>query len=211
MATTTAKAAGGVKKNNGGTVIGGGNVSATGPITQSLLVKDLNTNGIYGSKIVQSLATTDRFTDPDGLMKAKRSGTLAYFPNAQAGERNFIIRGAGSTGAGKINNSSSTLLNSTGSEFAGVPRYKANHMIGTQALGNPTWTYPVLPGSGRTPGLTRGATLGSGYLFTSTTDGGAAGSDEAINNTRTIPGELTYRTGAPLPVTSNFKAINAHE
>jgi hypothetical protein len=211
MATTTAKASGGVKNNNGGTVIGGGNVSPTGPISQSLLVKDLNANGIYGSKIVQNLATSNQFTDDAGLMKARRSGTLAYFPNAQNSERNFIIRGAGSDSAGKINNSSSALLNSTGSEFAGVPRYKANTVNGTQALGNPTWTYPVLPGSGRNPGLTRGATLGSGYLFTSTTDNQVAGVDEATNNTRSIPGELTYRTGAPLPITSNFKAIDSAE
>jgi hypothetical protein len=207
MATQSVKGSGSTK-NNGGTVIGGGNFDSAGPMTNGLLVKDLNVPGPYGSQVIQRTASTNPFSDADGVIKAKagNSGVFAYQSND-----NFIVLGAGSERAGKINGVSSNLLATMGSEYAGTPRFKANTITGAQKLGNPQWLYPVLPGSGRKPGLINGSGLGDVYSFTSTTDGSTAGSDKAISHTRAVPGEITYRTGAVLPKNTNLKATDAPE
>lgn len=209
MATTTAKGSGSIN-NNGATVIGGGSFDPTGPITNGLELRDLYNPGPYGSRVTESISTDDDFTDVKGVIVANSGspGGLAYTPNPRLGERNFIIRGAGNQSAGKINGEDSDLLNSTGAEFAGITRGKANVKTGASYIGRPTyrtWTYPILPGSGRVPGLTRDPREGQSYSFNSTTDNQEVAVDKAISGTRAVPGELTYRTGAPLPVTTNFK------
>lgn len=212
MASQTAKGSGSTN-NNGGTVINGGSISADGPISKNLPVKDQSVGGPYGSQILESNPGSGQYSDTDGLTVASSgtAGGLAYTPDVRAGERNFILKGAGTASAGKINNTASTLLNGTGSEFAGVQRSKKNVVAGARKLGKPTWTYPVLPDSGRHPGLTNTADLGDDFSFTSTTDGTSAGTDKATSRTRSVPGEVTYRTGAPTATTSNLVARDSAE
>jgi hypothetical protein len=207
MATQTATGSGGTK-NNGGTIIGGGAVDTNGPISNNLQVKDLATNNNHGSKVVKQVATSADFTDTYGLIEANpnSAGGLAY----NGGYDNFIIRGAGTTRAGKINGVSSNLLNSTAAEFSGVPRNKKNTVQTAKKLGNPTWTWPILPGSGRHPGLDRND-AGSGFSFSSPTDGSGIASDKVVSASLSVPGELTYRTGAALPKNTNFKPRNVAE
>jgi hypothetical protein len=203
MASQTVKGTG-VTVNNGGTVVGGGNVDTTGPITNNFLLKEINSvPQSYGSKLIQKVATDEDFTNPDGLIAAKPTGTggFAYNP-----ERNFIVKGLNPT----INGDSSDAVG-LGSEYPDVPRFKKNVISGAKLLGNPTWEFPVLPGSGRHPGYTRGVNAGQVYDFTSPTDSGVAGEDKATHQTRAVPGEVTYRTGAPLPTTTNLKATDSYE
>lgn len=209
MATKTATGSGSTN-NNGGTVINAGNYDPNGPITNDLKLNELSVGGPYGSQVIKSEATSDEYTTPNGLIGALPSGTLAYSPE-KAGDRNFIIRGAGTTSAGKINGESSTLMNSLGAEFAGVPRNKANTFTGAVRKGEVTWTYPMLPGSGLVPGRNRGSGVGEAYDFVSTTDNEVSSNDRAISGTKAVPGSVTYRTGAPNPVTTNLKARDSAE
>ena len=199
--------------NNGGTTLGGGNVDTNGIITNNLELKDVNADDSlsHGSRVVPITAGNLDTDDVKGVQSATGGGTFAYFPNPRTDPHNVIVKGAGTANAGKINNLDSDLLNSTGSEFGDVPRGKPNQVSGSTALGNPKWEYPTMgiPDSGRVPGLTRGATEGSGYTYVAPTgDGTVAGADKNVDRGLAVPGEVTYRTGAPAPVTTNLKPRN---
>ena len=202
-----------VPQNNGGTVVGGGDFQKSGNLfTKNLEVKDLGKDeDSHGSKVVKKVAGTNDTDDVKGVIEAKGlgNGNFAYFPDPRTDDHNVLTIQGGDTNAGKINNTASTALTSSSAEHAGVERGKPNQVVGTTALGYPTWTYPVLPSTSRVPGLSDGnGQLGSGYLFTSTTDGAVAGADKNVygNRTLAVPGEVTYRTGSATPTTTNLKA-----
>lgn len=210
MATQTATGSGSTN-NNGGTTINGGAIDTSGPVSNNLSVADLGTKDTgYGSKVVKIEADdSDDFADTYGVIEAN-DGSSGGFNQRQSND-NFIVRGAGTERAGKINGDASELLNTPAAEFAGVPRGKDNTVSGSTKLGNPQWLFPMLPGSGRNPGLIEGAGTGDSYDFTSTTDGGVAGNDKVVAATKAVPGELTFRTGAPVPTTENLKARDSAE
>jgi hypothetical protein len=200
-------------RNNGATVVNAGNVSSTGPVTKVVNIKDLGSvNSQFGGKIVQKTGSVSSSGDPTGVTKARAAGTFAYSPE-KAGHRNFIIRGAGSTSAGMINGSGTNLLNTTGSEFAGIVRGKRNTVTGTRRVGVDKFTYPdySIPNGTLRPGIVRDPNKGEYYSFTSTTDNEADAADKVLTANRSIPGELTYRTGAPLPTTTNILPRDEHE
>lgn len=200
-------------KNNGGTVVNGGNVSSSGPISKVLNVKDLGAVGTqFGGVIVAQSGSASISGDPTGIGKARAAGTFAYSPE-KAGHRNFIIRGAGTTSAGMINGSGTSLLNTTGSEFAGVVRGKRNTVTGTRRVGIDKFTYPdySIPDGTLRPGIVRDEHKGERYEFRSTTDNAVDEADKVLSANRSIPGELTYRTGASLPVTTNIPPRDEHE
>ena len=209
MATQTATGTGS-KNNNGGVVVNGG-TNAAGKFTTTLTSMDMTKDEKqYGNQIPQNTPDAgDDTKDVTGRIAADAGGTYAYFPNPRTDDLNVLVKAGGSQ-SDKINNDASkgNLLTVPGSEYVGVDRGKPNEVTGAQALGNPTWTYPVLPSTSRVPGLTRGVTEGSGYQFTSTTDGAADGADKNVYGTRTlaVPGEVTYRTGAAEPTTTNLRA-----
>lgn len=208
MASTTAKSGGGSTLNNGGTVVGAGNVPADSPITKVIDINDLNTGSEYGSKVVADTATGANFTDPHGVVKAKSSGTFAYTP---AKGTNFLLRAAGDTNAGKVNNSSSTVLSIPG----GVSQNSVNKLIKTAQLGTyATATFNVLatPSSGVVPGRTKGTNAGTSVTYVAPSGGGnIAGTDDAASSTRSVPGELTYMFGSVIPKQDNYKARNSYE
>lgn len=199
-------------RNNGGTVVNGGSVQA-GPVSKNLSVRDLSaTNSQYGSKLVEKTGSASSSSDPDGVKKARPSGTFAYSPE-KAGTRNFILRAAGTTSAGKINGTATNLLNTTGSEFAGVSRGKTNSKTTETRIGVDQYSYPAvsIPNGTKYPGITRDANRGVQYSFLSTTDNQANASDKVLTANRTIPGELTYRTGSPVPKTTNIPPRDSAE
>jgi hypothetical protein len=200
-------------KNNGGTVVNGGAVEASSPMSKNLTVIDqaVGDNG-YGSKLLEKTGSNAASADPTGIKKARPSGTFAYSPE-KAGTRNFILRAAGTASAGKINGTSTTLLNSTGSEFAGVSRGKTNSKVSETRLGVDQYSYPAvsMPNGTKYPGITRDENRGVVYNFKSTTDNGADSSDKVLTANRAIPGELTYRTGAPMPKTTNIPPRDSAE
>ncbi len=201
-------------KNDGGTVIKGGNPASDSPITKNLNLNDLKTGSDYGSKVLANDGTGAATTDPHGVQAVKSGGTggLAYTPDARAGDRNFIIRAAGSTGAGKINNDSSDFLTASASD---TPFYTGNThgVIADRKLGNDSdEAYNVLavPSTQRVPGFTKGTGAGNASTYVNPVDGSAAVSTE-IFPTRSVPGELTYNFGADQPTTDEYKARDAFE
>jgi hypothetical protein len=210
MSTTKAKNAEAIK-NDGGTVVAGGTLSDS-PMTKVINVNELATGSEYGSQVVQDNASGNQFTDPHGVITAKSAGTggLAYYPNPYAGERNFILRAAGDS-ASKINNDTVSLLNVTGSEFAGVAREGVHKLLTTRKLGVTTYNILAVPSSGVVPGRTKGAGAGDLVSYVSTT-GNVAGTDDAASSTRAIPGELTYHFGAlAAPTTADYKSRESAE
>lgn len=207
MASTTAKGSGSTV-NNGGTVVNAGNIAADSPVTKVIAVKDLNTGSEYGSKVVVNTANGANFTDPQGVIKAKSAGTFAYTP--PKGE-NFLLRAAGSTNAGKINGSSSSLLSVPG----GVTNVSIHKLVTTRQLGTyATASFNMLatPSSGVVPGRTKGTGAGNLVEYVQADDGVTAASDDAASPTRSVPGELTYHFGAlARPTTDEYKAKNSYE
>lgn len=196
MSTTTAKGSGS-KVNDGGTVVAGGTLGSDSPMTKVLNVNDLKTGSEYGSKVLANDGSGGEFTDPQGVTTAKAGGTggLAYFPDALAGERNFIMRAAGDS-ASKINNDADSLLNVPGAQYAGVGQPTIHKLLTTRKLGVTSYNILAVPSSGVVPGRTKGAGAGNVVNYTSTTNGSSAGTDDAASPTRNVPGELTYHFGA---------------
>lgn len=216
MATTTAKGSGSTV-NDGGTVLAAGTLSSDSPMTKVINVNELATGTEYGSKVVaNSGPSVINYTDPAGVTTAKSAGTggLAYFPDAQAGERNFILKAAGDSAA-KINNDATTLLTIPGAEYDGVGRETIHKVVSTRRIGSYASTsFDVLavPSSGTVPGLTKGANAGSASDFVEVNDGSTAATDDAASTTRAVPGELTYHFGGlGRPTTDEYKAKDSYE
>lgn len=193
-------------RNNGGTVVNGGASDVNSPILSRIKVMDIGgLDNQYGSKLVENSSATSSTSDGDRVKKARPSGTFAYSPE-KTGTRNFILRAAGTQSAGKINGTTTNLLNSTGADFAGVKRGKTNSKVGETRVGVDQYSYPAvsIPNGTKFPGITRDTNRGVYYNFLSTTDNAVAASDKVLTANRSIPGELTYRTGAPSPKTTNI-------
>jgi hypothetical protein len=217
MSTTTAKGSGSTV-NDGGTVLAAGTVGADSPMTKVINLNELATEtGEYGSKVLANDGgSTPGYTDPAGVTTAKSAGTggLAYFPDAQAGERNFILRAAGDSAA-KINNDATTLLTIPGAEYGSVGRDTIHKVVSTRRIGAYASTsFDVLatPSSGVVPGRTRGANAGDASNFVQVDDGSSAATDDAASPTRAVPGELTYHFGGlGKPTTDEYKAQDSYE
>jgi len=216
MATTTAKGSGSTV-NDGGTVLNGGNLAADSRFTKNLAVNEVNgdIDYAYGSQVAAKSGTSNDYA---GITTAWAGGTggLAYSPNAQAGERNFIIRGAGTNGdTNEINNTVSTVFATAGSEYRGVRKVNKVHATtGTVKLGaNSNTAFDVLakPSTAMVPGRTKGTGAGSAQNFVQV-DGVTAATDDAASPTRSVPGELTYHFGGlAKPTTDEYKARNSYE
>lgn len=216
MATTTAKGSGSTV-NDGGTVLAAGTLSSDSPMTKVLNVNELATGNEYGSKVVANAGpSVVGYTDPAGVTTAKSAGTggLAYFPNAQAGERNFIMKAAGDSAA-KINNDVTTLLTVPGAEYDGVGRDTIHKVVSTRRIGayaSTSFDVLAVPSSGTVPGFTKGANAGDASNFVQADDGSTAATDDAASPTRSVPGELTYHFGGlGRPTTDEYKAKDSYE
>lgn len=201
MATQSTTSTGvSVPNNTGATVIQGGNLAANSIFTKNLALRTLGFRGKYGSQIVESEATAVDGTDPDGLIAANPDSPGGLAQQYAYNDRNVLAIGLDAT----INGAPSK-MRVPASDFGGVPRYKRNTITGTTRLGARKWLLPALPGTSRHPGLVYDPNAGSGYLYSTTTVGGVSGVDQVVSYNRQFPGELTYRTGAPLPVHARFR------
>ena len=210
MATTNAHASVTAKVNNGGTVVNAGNVASNSSITKVIAVKDLKTGTDYGSKIVADTSGVDA-----GVTTADSGGTggLAYFPNAQKGERNFIVRGAGDSAA-KVNNDANSVLQVGSSKPSDGLYTGINFNFKSKNLGTMTFDVLARPdGTKVDPGKTLDfSTQGADGDLVVITDGStAATSSDAGRPSLSIPGELTFMFGADAPERANYKARNSKE
>lgn len=209
MASTTVKGAG--KKNNGGTIVNAGNVAPNSPVTSTLGLNELHANADYGSKVVANDGTGGSTSDPWGVTKAVSGGTLAYYPSAVAGERNFILRAAGDS-ASKVNNTATSVLNVPGAEYAGVDRSSIHKLVSTRRLGSDadaTFNILARPSTQVVPGRTKGTGAGNANNYVNMA--GSTANDDAATPTRSVPGELTYMFGSITPKNDSYKARDSYE
>jgi hypothetical protein len=197
--------------NNGATVINGGNISQNNPVTKNLALKDLGVTQNLGSTVKEISATDNGTSQPYGVQMANSGvGYVFAYDQGKYNERSVLARGIGAAGT-KINRVESNFLNRTASEYAGVPRFKSNVIQGSKVVDGDHWLMPPPPSGGGQihPGFQPNPLRGSGYLFEDGTGGVAA--DKNVTANRSVPGEITFRTGSPVPQTKNLKARDASE
>jgi hypothetical protein len=221
MSTTNAHQSVTTEVTDGGTVLGGGTLSSDNPMTNNrTLVQNADGGTDYGSKVVKKSSEASS-EDHAGVIEAKGvgTGTFAFYPNAQEGERNFIVRGAGTAdGNNEVNNSVEASIATLGNEYpstVGIRTVnKVHKIVDTDLYGTAVTTkFDVLarPSSAMVPGRTKGTGAGSDSNFVQK-DGSTAATDDAASPTRAVPGELTFMFGAANPTTDkNYKARDSHE
>jgi len=199
--------------NNGATVVNGGNIDPKNPISKNL---DLSTLGVnrqgFGSEVKEITPVDDGKSNPNGITSAITGGAhvFAYSP-AKFGDRTVLARGVGNDAGAKINRVASTFLNRTAAEYASVKRFEKNDMQGSKIVDGDKWLMPPPPSGGTEiyPGFVPNPLRGSGYSFENGKGGTAA--DKNITANRSVPGEITFRTGSPKPTTRNLKARDSGE
>jgi hypothetical protein len=221
MATTNAHSSATAKVHDGGTVLHAG--EGADVITNPKNLNDFAVGGVneYGSVVVQHSGTLagayNQFCDPQGVRDAGGNGGLfAYFPDQRAGDRNFLIRHAGETSAGKVNSNAGWDMHIPSRSPAASPSQPDNihQSLTTRRLGA-GGSFDVLAqaGSGVVVGRTKGSNAGVAASLKATTgDGTVAGTDDAATPTRAVPGELTYHFGGlGKPTTDEYKARDSYE
>lgn len=197
----------GQEKRNGGTLVAAGNVSASGPIANVLDLVEVNgAKKSYGSKVVTDTNGGASNADPHGVTKAVSAGTFGYTPSAGT---NFLIRAAGDTNAGKVNNTSSSVLSVGGNKTP----VSIKKIVSTRRLGSysdASFNILAVPNGNLVPGRTKGTGAGALSSFVQK-DGSTAAIDDAATPTRSVPGELTYMFGSKTPKNDTYKARNAYE
>lgn len=178
---------GGAKGNeNGATVLHGGNVDSTAVTNSKALMDNLDSGPSYGSKVVAITGTKHK----PGIQTSKGSGALAYQPASS--DPQFLLRGYSS----KINNVDSTVLQIAGADSGG--RAKKAGVVKTHRYHITSIAY--------TTGIaTKGGSAGAVSNFVQS-DGSTAATDDALQTTRAIPGELVFMHGAKTPTQADYSA-----
>lgn len=197
-------------KNNGGTAVGIGGKGSDSVMTKALDVYQLadDVGASFGSIVVANDGTGAATTDRAGVAKAVSAGTLAY----TAGATEWIVRGGNVTTT--IGGVANTVLAGAGCDYDGklATNDDIYQITTTRAIGsgNGTFDFYARPSTDITPNYTKGAGAGDLVEFVQV-DGTTAATDDAATPTRSVPGELTYRFGGPLPLQDDYKAKNVFE
>ena len=216
MASQTAKGSGSTV-NNGGTVAHGGAITG---VTQSLDLNDINgdldVSARYGSKVVAKTGAGSgnptNATNPDGIQTSKGSGSLAY-NRARGDDMNWIIRAAGETNAGKINNTATTKLHIPAAHVDDNHGRHPLPVVSTKKHGVRQIEVTARPSTARHPeagGSNWSGTPGGANVFQNTEDPTVALLSE-VQDTRAIPGELTYMFGGKVPKSDDYKSKEIYE
>jgi len=206
-----------VEVRDNGTIFNAGNVVAGGPVTNAVTLRDAadDFGASYGSKVIASVAggaTTDSVGISGAVAGAIVDEVTSLGFNANATQ--WIMRGGNvATTIGGVAN---TVLVSAGSDVAGAftaTRDGINQINSTRRLGTGGGTFDMfaVPSTQITPGFTKGAGAGNAQNFVQADDGSTASADNAAAPTRGVPGELTYRFGAPNPTTDEYKPKDVKE
>mgnify|MGYP003996576057 CR=1 FL=1 len=205
-----------VEVRDNGTIFNAGNVATGGPVTSVVTLRDAAKQtfediSAVGSKVVANDGTGAATTDRAGVTNPVSAGAIAY----NAGATEWIVRGGNvATTIGGVAN---TVLVSAGSDIAGAftaTRDGINQINSTQTLGSGVTTefdMFAVPSTQITPGFTKGGGAGNAQNFVQADDGSTASADNAAAPTRGVPGELTYRFGAPNPTQDEYKAKDVRE
>lgn len=170
---------GNVRKNKGCTIVKAGNVATADLNVNDFSVLELASGPVYyGSKVV--LATGETGSSGNvGTGKCFSNGAFNY-----QGKRVIMARRLTTT----INNTANTVLYSGASHFGN--KRGTNSLTTTRRLNETGW-------NAVTGAVTKGADAGASVDF---------GADHAVlYSTNAVPGEIVYRTGAPMPYQDNLK------
>ena len=182
--TKTNFTGGWVVRDDGATVLHGGNVDSSKTVSNSKTLRgNLDASAVYGSRVKAITGTKHK----PGVQTSKGSGALAYQPAAS--DPQFLLRGYSS----KINNVSSTVLQIAGADAAGR---------GERGVVK-THKYNITSIAYNTGFATKGGTAGDVSNFVKS-DGSTAASDEALETSRSVPGELVFHIGANLPTQADY-------
>ena len=199
---------------DGGTVIQGGAIVAGDPITNDLGINTIADNvgeRTVGSKVVTNDGTGGATTDRVGVEKALSGGTLAF----NAGPTQWVMQGGNVTST--LSGASNDVLRGGARDFNGdinddaneVARTKiSDRLIGSKA--DEEFDITARPSTQIVPGRTKGSNAGNSSALVNPADGTAAVAAE-IAPSRSVPGELVYRTGAANPVQDDYKKRNENE
>jgi len=183
---STAFTGGAQGRENGSTVLHGGNVDSTSTVTNSKTLRgNLDASAVYGSRVTAITGTKHK----PGVQTSKGSGALAYQPAAS--DPQFLLRGYSS----KINNVSSTVLQIAGSDARGR---------GSEGVVK-THKYDISSIAYNTGFATKGGNAGDVSNFVQS-DGSTAATDDALESSRAIPGELVFMHGARVPTQADYSA-----
>ena len=200
---------------DGGTVIQGGAIVAGDPITSDLGINTIADNvgeRTVGSKIVANVGTGASTTDRVGVSGAIAAGAADGVSIAfNAGPTNWVMKGNNVTTSlgGNANTALKAGAGAIESEAKEVARTKiSDRLIGSKA--DEEFDITARPSTEIVPGRTKGSNAGNSSALVNPADGTAAVAAE-IAPSRSVPGELVYRTGAANPVQDDYKKRNENE
>ena len=200
---------------DGGTVIQGGAIVAGDPITNDLGINTIADNvgeRTVGSKIVANVGTGASTTDRVGVSGAIAGGAADGVSIAfNAGPTNWVMKGNNVTTSlgGNANTALKAGAGVIESEAKEVARTKiSDRLIGSKA--DEEFDITARPSTEIVPGRTKGSNAGNSSALVNPADGTAAVAAE-IAPSRSVPGELVYRTGAANPVQDDYKKRNENE
>ena len=200
---------------DGGTVIQGGAIVAGDPITSDLGINTIADNvgeRTVGSKIVANVGTGASTTDRVGVSGAIAAGAADGVSIAfNAGPTNWVMKGNNVTTSlgGNANTALKAGAGAIESEAKEVARTKiSDRLIGSKA--DEEFDITARPSTEIVPGRTKGSNAGNSSALVNPADGTPAVAVE-IAPSRTVPGELVYRTGAANPVQDDYKKRNENE
>lgn len=205
-----------VEKRDGGTVIKGGNVASTSPMTNSLSLADVadDFGESFGSKVVAQTAHAGdsglEFSDHVGISGATPGGVVAGTTQLgyQASATEWVMKG-GNVSTTLGGNADTSLIG--GAAGPDPTRDSTNQLETTRDHGQRDVDILAVPASGFNSWIT---ITGGGTSVAFVRPSGAgdeASSDKAANTTRSLPGQLIYRTGAANPVEDTYKSKEAPE
>lgn len=175
----------GAAVNNGGTIKKAGNANTTtGPITVSRTLMQDAVKTPYGA----SVALSSGSAGSSGNVGTANAFTNFAYPMV-AGR--YIMK----KNTSYVNGSANTLLTSCASDVGirrSIPKLETTRVLGSGYL--TSWDY-------ETGAITKGANAGEVASF---------GNDVAARPTDAVPGALTYKTGAKLPVEDDYKPRTAN-
>lgn len=201
-----------VEKRNGGTVLHGGS-NAAGVMTKSLSLADVadNLGQSFGSKVVAQDGTGSKWTDRVGISGAVpgaiTDGVTVLGYSADSTE--WVVKGGNvSVTLGGVANT--TLIG--GAAGPNPVRGSTNTLESTRTNGQRDVDVMAAPASGINSWVTiTGGGTQKNFIDPAAGNGTSSSNDSAANTTRSIPGELVYRTGAAVPKQDNYKAKDSKE
>ena len=190
-----------VPNNNTGVIVNaGGNdgsyVTDLSPVDIGIDLGDTN-------RLVLSSGNQGAGSDRAGLKQADVAYALGYQTDGGDPRHDFIMRGT-TTKIGGVANTTILFGGSIVATNDGIGTVRT--VVSTRRVGEHSSTaFDMLarPSTVISPGLTRGANAGDLSTMVNPEDGTNAVAAE-IDGSKTVPAELTFRTGAALPLTSSY-------